>query len=335
MKLTRIISALTGAVLAFAMLGTTAQATDIDSVYRREQGMSYVAYEAPDRPGGRWQYCTRTDFAGFLVKAPESLPDALAGLPVVPAAEASGQGGEPCCAVYPGDAIVLCCQMKYAWLTELGEEHFTFLANLPPAYRSPEYALLSVQAAVPQMQALLDLLESPESPCKLIGAVYVSPVQYGVQIEGAGILEITAETGTADFRAEIAADYGPGAYSTAAGTDTAVWLNIPFAEGAAIAERLSADPQILSAHAGLYYPETVEADAAEIALYPVCDFGTGDFNEDGFANIGDAVLLARYLAEDAELKAPTETGKNLADMDGDGTLDSADLAALLEQLARR
>ena len=328
MKMKRFISALTGAAIALTMACTTAQATDIERVLLREKDETFIDCEAPDRPGERWQYRTRTDFIGFLVKMPETLPDTLAGLPIVSAADA-GMSGEVCCAVCPGNAIADSLALP---------ESVSIRANLPPAYRTPDYALLSVRCAgMLHLQALLDLLESPESPAELVGAVYVSPVQYGLQLNGAGLLEVSAETDAPDFWAGIAAAYGlsaaPKPTGTPDGVYTAVWLEIPFAEGAALADRLAADSRILAARAWLYYPDSDCPDAAQIAMYPVYDFGTGDMDENGTANIGDAVLLARYLAEDKEITQPTQNGKNLADMDGDGTLDSADLAALLELLA--
>ncbi|MBR5371923.1 MAG: leucine-rich repeat protein, partial [Oscillospiraceae bacterium] len=54
----------------------------------------------------------------------------------------------------------------------------------------------------------------------------------------------------------------------------------------------------------------------------------GDTNADGVFNVADAVLLARYLAGDAQL-ADWKT----ADRNGDGSLDARDLTLLLRDLA--
>ena len=108
---------------------------------------------------------------------------------------------------------------------------------------------------------------------------------------------------------------------------------LPLDEQYALAERLRTDPRIENACVSWIFRESAGADDGTLAIFPVCDFGTGDMDENGTANIGDAVLLARYLAEDSAVTQPTPNGKSLADMDGDGTLDSSDLAALLMLLA--
>ena len=51
----------------------------------------------------------------------------------------------------------------------------------------------------------------------------------------------------------------------------------------------------------------------------------------GNVAIADAILLARYLAEDKV--TVTAQGKINAECDGNDTLDSGDLTALLEHLA--
>ncbi len=57
-----------------------------------------------------------------------------------------------------------------------------------------------------------------------------------------------------------------------------------------------------------------------------------DPNLDGETNIADAVLMCRYIAEDAEAVVPTE-GTVYLDCNGDGTVDAMDTAMLLRYLA--
>ncbi len=58
----------------------------------------------------------------------------------------------------------------------------------------------------------------------------------------------------------------------------------------------------------------------------------GDLNLDCGVNIADAVMPARFAAEDsaAEISA---AGMDNADFNADGTVDALDLSALLRQLA--
>ena len=289
---------------------------------------------------------------GFLVRLPEEMPETLAGLPV------TYPGGE---AVYFTDAP-LAVEVRsaeefdrYVHVEDSGFYNMmnSLLTNWPPQYRTPEYAIVKVdggymawrEAAGGETQALLDLLESPESPMKLIGAVYLTARVYG-QCFG---INVTMVSDDPDIWNDVRAEYGlvypleEAAYASsrsryhfgcsveypAAGEEWTAYIDGLYE----LKDKLLADPRVSEAEVEWGIPVGGPGDGT-LSIMPVYDFGTGDFNEDGSANIGDAVLLARYLAEDAELKAPTETGKNLADMDGDGTLDSADLAALLEQLAR-
>ncbi len=69
-----------------------------------------------------------------------------------------------------------------------------------------------------------------------------------------------------------------------------------------------------------------------LALVPLKHIGTGDIDRSGTANIADAVLLARFNAEDAGLDM-TKFNAGEADLNADGTVDALDLAALLCQLA--
>ena len=63
-------------------------------------------------------------------------------------------------------------------------------------------------------------------------------------------------------------------------------------------------------------------------------FDRGDLNQDGAADVADAVLLARYLASDAEA-AVTDQGLANADTDGDGRVRDDDLTVLLKRIAKK
>lgn len=59
----------------------------------------------------------------------------------------------------------------------------------------------------------------------------------------------------------------------------------------------------------------------------------GDVDTDGEVGLADAILLARYNAEDAAVKV-TKTGLVNADLNGDGTLNSEDVVQILRILAK-
>ena len=60
----------------------------------------------------------------------------------------------------------------------------------------------------------------------------------------------------------------------------------------------------------------------------------GDANIDGFVDVADAVLGARYTAEDKEA-ALTDQGRRNGDVNGDGELDGEDVKQILEYIARQ
>ena len=61
---------------------------------------------------------------------------------------------------------------------------------------------------------------------------------------------------------------------------------------------------------------------------------TGDANIDGFVDVADAVLGARFAAEDKDAKL-TDQGRKNGDVNGDGELDSTDVAQILEFIAHK
>ena len=71
-------------------------------------------------------------------------------------------------------------------------------------------------------------------------------------------------------------------------------------------------------------PESTEAPAAENLK--------GDVDCNGTVNIGDAVMLARFNAEDSEIEVQAQ-GKINADCDGEAGVGAGDLSALLQFLA--
>ena len=61
---------------------------------------------------------------------------------------------------------------------------------------------------------------------------------------------------------------------------------------------------------------------------------TGDANLDQSIDVADAVLIARYEAEDATAEL-TDSGKRNADVNADGNVDGSDLRQVLEFIARK
>lgn len=61
--------------------------------------------------------------------------------------------------------------------------------------------------------------------------------------------------------------------------------------------------------------------------------GSGDINVDGEIDVQDAVLLARFLVEDADARV-SEIGKKNADIDGDGKRTTNDVTVLLRKIAK-
>ena len=58
----------------------------------------------------------------------------------------------------------------------------------------------------------------------------------------------------------------------------------------------------------------------------------GNLNGDGWLSVADAVLLARYIAEDRDVRLSAEAAAE-ADLDCDGTVGGLDLAVLLARIA--
>lgn len=74
--------------------------------------------------------------------------------------------------------------------------------------------------------------------------------------------------------------------------------------------------------------------AAAFAEDEPSDYAYGDVNLSGDVDVSDAVLLARFAAEDKEATI-TEEGKKMADVNRDGNLTSEDTVQILEFIAKK
>jgi hypothetical protein len=102
-----------------------------------------------------------------------------------------------------------------------------------------------------------------------------------------------------------------------------------FEEVKALCERLEARDDI--ALAWMFGSDTGnDYDYARLTLMPIRHIGSGDLNGDGESDIADAVLLARYNAEDDGVK---DIDLTEADLTGDGRVNAEDHALLLQHLA--
>lgn len=76
----------------------------------------------------------------------------------------------------------------------------------------------------------------------------------------------------------------------------------------------------------------LQMNGAEVGVRVIAASIPGDVNSDGRLTVSDAVLIARVAAEDPDTGI-SEAGIALADLNGDGTVSSADTVRLLRQLA--
>ena len=78
-----------------------------------------------------------------------------------------------------------------------------------------------------------------------------------------------------------------------------------------------------------YAPETnpeIKSERAAVEAY-------GDMNADGTVDISDAVLLARFAAEDPDANIARAV-INHADLDSDGYVNSSDVIVILRYIAK-
>ena len=103
------------------------------------------------------------------------------------------------------------------------------------------------------------------------------------------------------------------------------------------AEAVFSLDKVTAADAGLYSVQ-ITSPAGTVKTVDICMLTVlasdmrGDVNTDGKISVSDAVLLARILAED-KTAAITEHGKNNADANANGELDTGDTTAILRHLA--
>lgn len=84
---------------------------------------------------------------------------------------------------------------------------------------------------------------------------------------------------------------------------------------------------------GIVHEFALPASAADAGLYGTNALaGVGDVDQDGAVKISDAIMLARYTAEDTTI-AITDAGVAAADVNFDGKVNVADSTALLRKLA--
>ena len=80
-------------------------------------------------------------------------------------------------------------------------------------------------------------------------------------------------------------------------------------------------------------PETTTTTTVTTEPEPTASFRYGDANCDKKVDVSDAVLLARFLAEDNEVEVSTQ-GKLNADVDASGQPDQPDVTKILKFVAR-
>ncbi|HAG14467.1 MAG TPA: hypothetical protein DCG49_11500 [Ruminococcus sp.] len=80
-----------------------------------------------------------------------------------------------------------------------------------------------------------------------------------------------------------------------------------------------------------YDPDTGHYEQ-EVKIPVTVTGGEGDANCDGSADVGDAVLVSRFISEDPDAVIP-DHGQDLADVDGAAGLSSTDVVCMLRKLA--
>lgn len=155
---------------------------------------------------------------------------------------------------------------------------------------------------------------------------------------GASEIAIVPEDGAALNPADFA-DFGKTVYASPAPDYAAQgYLMMQLSgenitQARALADRAAAMPGVAyTVLTGSMPVSFTQSENLLLRVAPIRHFGSGDLNGDGEMNIGDAVLLARFNAEDTELDTSV-LHMEQADLNADGLTDAFDLAEMLSMLA--
>ena len=230
--------------------------------------------------------------------------------------------------------------------------------NIPPKYLSEEYAFISIgdvyynpavyydkdgahggysgiEAPAGKLyfqQLLLNMLNEPDCPLKLIGAVYVTKIFYS---EYEGSILVTAKSGELEG---VVQDYslipsaGGDPVPEQDGGESAAFAVSPLPEAISLCETLMQDERVIRAEHPCWWLASAEPDETAFEIVPLTQTVRGDLDENGRADVLDAVLLARLVGDDTGLEI-SEQARSNADMNGDGACGPDDLNLLMRKLA--
>ena len=123
------------------------------------------------------------------------------------------------------------------------------------------------------------------------------------------------------------------AYKTTVDKDTLVTLGTNGMDGNVVNYTVFAMPANVAAQTTVTEPTTTVTETTTTETAPAeVTVLLGDVDVNGDVNVADAVLLARFLAEDNEVSVSAQ-GKLNANVNGDADITSDDLSAILEYLA--
>jgi hypothetical protein len=235
--------------------------------------------------------------------------------------------------------------MKYELAKPLGAGDIVCSIPEIPAADGQTVYVLSVHGDDIEAVNRLEAAMAADDRVKALGIVYGSmavPMHFSPSDPtfpvGASEIAIVPEDGAVLDPADFA-DLGKPVYAPTAPDYAAqgyLMMQLPgenAAQARALADRIAALPGVAyTAITGSMPNSFTQSENLLLRLAPILHFGSGDLNGDGETNIGDAVLLARFNAEDFELDAST-LNMDEADLNADGVTDALDLAELLRQLA--
>ncbi|MBR6107877.1 MAG: dockerin type I repeat-containing protein [Oscillospiraceae bacterium] len=326
MKLKKLLAALTGAVTALTMCAPlTANATEVKYVFRRTQRDVWTENTDPELLAeGHGYTVSNRCLQGFLAYSEDwTQITELGGMQINTALPESAEE-------------VACRALKPDYLKFRDEFAEDVHVNLPEEYFTDQYRILSPckpnmpltdfftgtewQLTQKNWQTLLDALEAENSPVTLLGAVYRTTAQ---QTMFWGDIYIDAEP---EFWQETHPQEMLDALKQDGFTGT-------LTEAYAFCEALAQDPYVNACYPCNELPVSEDSvERTEYALFPVTEFGGGDLDENGRADVLDAVLLARLVGDDTGLEI-SEQARSNADMNGDGVCGPDDLNLLMRKLA--